>query len=251
MTLRYEINPPKVIQDTVLSHKELQNSLSNLKQRIADITPHCTGIHLTDSVLGIPRISPLTIGALTRKTEQTLEITVSLRVRDRNLTSLTQSVCDALLLGLNGILVLRGDTPPKGPKDSGLIPSQVVKDFNELGFGDKIDLFLSLPNYPVFDKIQKKVDAEPVGFVTQVVHSIDEVERIVDKLKPQGFKIIPVVLFPSEKNKKSAEFLKLDWSNYENSIQDFIKEIQKLAGDVLLTSPNDFVGAKSMLEKFS
>ncbi len=251
MTLRYEINPPKVIQDTVLSHKELQNSLSNLRQRIVDITPHCTGIHLTDSVLGIPRISPLTIGALTRKTEQTLEITVSVRVRDRNLTSLTQSVCDALLLGLNGILVLRGDPPPKGPKDSGLIPSRVVKDFNELGFGEKIDLFLSLPNYPVFDKIQKKIDSEPAGFVTQVVHSIDEVERIVDKLKPQGFKIIPVVLFPSEKNKKSAEFLKLDWSNYENSIQDFIKEIQKLTGDVLLTSPNDFVGAKSMLEKFS
>jgi len=251
MTLRYEINPPKVIQDTVLSHKELQNSLSNLKQRIVDITPHCTGIHLTDSVLGIPRISPLTIGALTRKTEQTLEITVSVRVRDRNLTSLTQSVCDALLLGLNGILVLRGDPPPKGPKDSGLIPSRVVKDFNELGFGEKIDLFLSLPNYPIFDKIQKKIDSEPAGFVTQVVHSIDEVERIVDKLKPQGFKIIPVVLFPSEKNKKSAEFLKLDWSNYENSIQDFIKEIQKLTGDVLLTSPNDFVGAKSMLEKFS
>jgi len=251
MTLRYEINPPKVIQDTVLSHKELQNSLSNLRQRIVDITPHCTGIHLTDSVLGIPRISPLTIGALTRKTEQTLEITVSVRVRDRNLTSLTQSVCDALLLGLNGILVLRGDPPPKGPKDSGLIPSRVVKDFNELGFGEKIDLFLSLPNFPIFDKIQKKIDSEPAGFVTQVVHSIDEVERIVDKLKPQGFKIIPVVLFPSEKNKKSAEFLKLDWSNYENNMQGFIRDIQKLAGDVLLTSPNDFAGAKSMLEKLS
>ena len=249
--MRFEINPPKVIQDTVLSHKELQNSLCNLKQRVVDITPYCTGVHFTDSVLGIPRISPLTTGALTRKTEQALEITVSLRVRDRNLTSLTQSICDALLLGLNGILVLRGDAPPKGPKDSGLIPSQIVKDFNELGFGDKIDLFLSLPSFPAFDKIQKKIDAEPAGFVTQVIHSIDEVERIVDKLKPQGFKIIPVVLFPSEKNKKSAEFLKLDWSNYENNIQDFIRDIQKLAGDVLLTSPNDFAGAKSMLEKLS
>lgn len=251
MTLRYEINPPKVIQDTILSHKELQNSLSNIKQRIADITPHCTGIHFTDSVLGIPRISPLTIGALTRKAEQTLEITASLRVRDRNVTSLTQSVCDAILLGLNGVLVLRGDAPPKGPQDSGLIPSQVVKDFNELGFGKKIDLFLSLPNYPVFEKIQKKINAQPAGFVTQVIHSVDEVSRIVDNLKPQGFKIIPVVLFPSEKNKKSAEFLKLDWSNYENSVEDFIKEIQKLSGDILLTSPNDFAGAKAVLEKLS
>ena len=251
MSLRYEINPPKVIQDTILSHKELQNSLSNIKQRIVDITPHCTGIHFTDSVLGIPRISPLTIGALTRKAEQTLEITASLRVRDRNVTSLTQSVCDAILLGLNGVLVLRGDAPPKGPQDSGLIPSQVVKDFNELGFGDKIDLFLSLPNYPVFGKIQKKIDAQPAGFVTQVIHSVDEVARIVDNLKPQGFKIIPVVLFPSEKNKKSAEFLKLDWTNYENSVEEFIREVQRLSGDVLLTSPNDFAGAKAVLEKLS
>ena len=112
MVLRYEINPPKVIQDTILSHKELQNSLSNIKQRIVEITPHCSGVHFTDSVLGIPRISPLTIGALTRKAEQTIEITASLRVRDRNVTSLTQSVCDAILLGLNGVLVLKGDAPP-------------------------------------------------------------------------------------------------------------------------------------------
>ncbi|KAF6243695.1 5,10-methenyltetrahydrofolate synthetase [Nitrosopumilus sp. b1] len=249
MPIRFEINPPKVIQDSILSHKELEESVSKLKQRIVDISQNCDGIHLTDSVLGVPRISPITVGALIRKKDQHLKITASLRTRDRNLTSLTQSLCDALLLGLNGMLILKGDAPPAGPKDSGLIPSQAVKHFKEIGFREKIDLFLSLPNYPDFEKIQKKIDAEPTGFVTQVIHTEDEVARIVDKLKPQGFKVIPVVLLPSEKNKKSAEFLRLDWSNYQNRVTDFIEKVANISESVILTSPNDFTLAKSTLEQ--
>ncbi|MEK6965789.1 MAG: 5,10-methenyltetrahydrofolate synthetase, partial [Thermoproteota archaeon] len=63
MTLRYEINPPKVIQDKLLSH-EPQRSLDDIKQRIINISKNCNGIHITDSVLGIPRVSPLTLAAL-------------------------------------------------------------------------------------------------------------------------------------------------------------------------------------------
>jgi len=251
MTIRYELNPPKVIQDTILSHNELQTSLNELKDKVGQIITSCDAVHITDSVLGIPRVSPITTGSLLRQNNQDLEITISLRVRDRNLTSLTQSVCDAVLLDLNGILILKGDAPPEGPKDSRLVPSQIVKYFKELGFANKIDLFLSLPNNPNFDKIQKKIDAEPVGFITQVIQSTDQVSKIVDVLKPQGFKIIPIVLVPSEKNLKSKEFLKLDWSNYQENFPNFIKEIHDLAGDVLITSPNDFKGAQETLRKLA
>ena len=251
MTLRYEINPPKVIQDTILSHDELQSALESIKRRVSEIGNLCNGIHLTDSVLGIPRISPITTGALIRDNNQKIEITSSLRVRDKNLTSLTQSICDAVLLGLNGVLVLKGDPPPKGPKDSGLIPSRIVKYFKELGFDKKIDIFLSLPSNPNFDKVQKKIEAEPVGFVTQVIHSADQVSRIVDKLKPQGFKIIPCVLLPFEKNARSADFLKLDWSSYKENVVEFIKKIHDITEDVLITSPNDFKGAQETLKKLA
>ncbi len=249
MVLRLEINPPKVIQDTILSHQQLQESINKMKQRITEISKSCDGIHLTDSVLGIPRVSPITAGALIRKSNQEISLTVSLRVRDRNLTALTQSVCDSLLLGLDGILVLKGDEPPKGPKDSKLIPSGVVKHFNELGFDKKIDFYLSVPSNPNLDKIQKKMDVKPKGFITQVIHSVEEVENLVDMLKPHGFKIIPVILVPSEKNAKSAEFLHLDWSNYENKSIEFVKKIHALTEDVLITSPNDFGAAKELLEK--
>lgn len=246
MTLRYEINPPKITQEN-LSHNKLNELVERLRNRVEEISTSCGGLHLTDSVLGRPRISPITTGALIRRKDRMLKITASVRVRDRNITSLTQSISDTVLLGLDGVLFLKGDRPPEGPKDSGLVPSEVVKYFNELGFGDKIDLYLSLPRKPDFEKIQKKVEVNPAGFITQVIQSPDQVERIVDKLKPQGFKIIPIVLFPSEKNKRSAEFLKIDWSNYQENVIEFIKQIHDIAGDVLVTSPNDFEGVKSLL----
>ena len=251
MTITYEINPPKVIQDTILSHEELQESVNRLKERAFSIRNVCHSIHVTDSVLGIPRISPITIGALIRNSNDVIELSVSVRVRDRNLTSLTQSICDAILLKLNGVLILKGDPPPAGPKDSKLVPSEVVKQFNEQGFGKKIDLFLSLPSNPDFTKINKKIEAQPRGFVTQVVSSLEQITRIVDKLKPQGFRIIPCILLPSKKNARSAKMLDLDWINYSNDVVGFIKEAQRVAGDVLLSSPNDFKGAFETLKKLS
>ena len=83
----------------------------------------------------------------------------------------------------------------------------------------------------------------------QVIHNISQVQRITDHLSPKGFKIIPCVLFPSEKNLKSAEFLKLDWSNYKDNFSDFINKIETITGDVLLTSQNDFKGALDFLTR--
>jgi 5,10-methylenetetrahydrofolate reductase len=250
MTFRYEVNPPKITPENI-SQKDMENSLDELKKRVQKISNSCNGIHITDSVLGIPRVSPTTLASLIREDDKKIEITTSLRVRDRNLTSLTQLVSDAIIHKVNGILILKGDAPPKGPQDSGLVPSQVVKKLKEIGFGKDIEFFLSIPNNPDFDKISKKIESEPAGFITQVIHCEDQVQRIVDKLKPQGFKIIPCILLPSEKNTKSAEFLGLDWSNYKENVVEFIIRIRDLAGNVLITSPNDFSNARKILNELS
>ncbi|MGQ0772281.1 MAG: methylenetetrahydrofolate reductase [Nitrososphaerota archaeon] len=249
MAIRYEINPPRVIQNRVLSHKEVRGSLTKVKQRITQASKFCDGIHLTDSVLGVPRISPITTGALIRNDGLKLDITASLRVRDRNITALTQSVYDAVLLGLDGLLILKGDEPPKGPKDSKLIPSDIVRHFKELGFDKNLDFFLSIPTNPDFDKIQKKIDAQPKGFVTQVIQSPDQVFRLVDRLKPQGFRIIPCIMVPSENNAKSAKMVGVDFTKYEENTLDFISEIHKATKDILITSPNDFKSAVKILSK--
>lgn len=248
MTIRYEINPPKIDQNPEISIGEQKTLLDPLKQRVSDISKTCDGIHITDSVLGIKRISPLITASEIQNIEKKLELTFSLRVRDRTIEEIDSVIKESLSNGLQGVLVLKGDAAP-GSIDSGLIPSKTVKFFNELGFNKKTKFYLSLPSNPNFDKIQKKIDAEPTGFITQVISSVEQVTRIVDELKPQGFKIIPCILLPSIKNQKSAEFLKLNFEKYENNLIEFIKTIHGLTGDILVTSPNDFKLVQETLPK--
>ena len=243
MTVRYEINPPKISDDG-------QDVRNVLFERIETISSVCNGIHLTDSVLGIPRVSPFEIAKQIRESDKNIKLTCSLRVRDKNLNDIEKIVQESIGT-VDGILVLMGDKSDTMSNKDNLIPSQVVKALNDNGLGKKIELFLSLPSNPNFSKIQKKIDAKPVGFVTQVIHSKDQVEKIVNYLRPNGFKIIPCLLLPSKNNVKSAEFLKIDWSNYEENIIEFINEIHSIASDILVTSPNDFKRAHETLTKLA
>ena len=241
MTIRYEINPPKTTDPP--SRIEL------LDQRIEQISKFCDGIHVTDSVLGIERISPLIIGAEIKQKFPDLLVTISLRVIDKTIPQIIDFTDAAIHAKIDGILVLMGDPSPDNDYKSGVIPSEAVNVLVQNGYDQKIHLYLSLPSKPNFEKISKKVNSKPRGFVTQVIHDVSQVERISDYLKPKNFELIPCVLYPSSKNNRSAEFLNLDWSNYESDFSSFIHEIENVTDDVLLTSPNDFKGALDFLTR--
>ena len=243
MTVRYEINPPKISDND----KNIRNVLF---ERIEAISSICNGIHLTDSVLGIPRISPFEIAEQTREHNKNIKITCSLRIRGKNLNEI-EKIIEHSIGTVDGVLVLMGDKSDSMSNKTELIPSQVIKTLNDNGLGKKIELFLSIPNNPNFTKIQKKINAGPTGFFTQVIHSKDQIEKITDNLKPNGFKIIPCLLFPSQNNLKSAEFLKIDWSGYKENIASFINEIHSVTNDVLITSPNDFKRAYEVISKLA
>ena len=100
-------------------------------------------------------------------------------------------------------------------------------------------------------KFKKKIDASPAGFFTQVIHSKDQIEKISNQLDSNDFKIIPCLLLPSHKNLKSAEFLKIDWSDYKENIVGFINEIYGITDDILITSPNDFKRAYETISKLA
>jgi len=241
MTIRYEINPPKISGDG-------QDARNVLFGRIKIINSVCDGIHLTDSVLGIPRVSPFEIAKQIRESNKNIKLTCSLRVRDKNLNDIEKIIQESVGT-VDGILVLMGDKSDTTSDTADLVPSQVVKTLNDNGLSKKIELFLSIPSNPNFAKIQKKIDAKPTGFFTQVIHSKNQIEKISDKLN--DFKIIPCLLLPSENNLKSAEFLKIDWSNYKEDILGFINEIHSITDDVLITSPNDFKRAYETISKLA
>ena len=243
MTIRYEINPPKISDDG-------QNIRNVLFERIKAISSVCNGIHLTDSVLGIPRVSPFEIAEQTHEHNKNIKITCSLRIRGKNLNEI-EKIIEHSIGTVDGVLVLMGDKSDSMSNKTELIPSQVIKTLNDNGLGKKIELFLSIPSSPNFTKIQKKINAAPTGFFTQVIQSKYQIEKITDNLKPNNFKIVPCLLLPSQNNLKSAEFLKIDWSSYKENMIGFINEIHSITNDILITSPNDFKGAYETISKLA
>ena len=243
MTIRFEANPPKILPDV-----NTEESIKKFVDRIKIISNKCDAIHLTENVLGHQRVSPITIAGIIKKEIPNMPITISLRIRDKNEDEIEKIVDKCISIGISGILILLGDPSQIKTSNSGLIPSQVVSNLKNKKYDSKIELFLSVSNKPNFSKIERKIKANPKGFMTQVVQNIQQVQNLSDNLKQ--FSIIPIILFPSEKNQKSADFLGLDLTEYSKEFDKFVKETQKITKDVLLTSPNDFNGLKEYLENF-
>lgn len=241
MTIRYEANPPKILPGI-----DEEESISKFIEKIKNISTKCDAIHLTENVLGFKRVSPIKVGKIIRKELPDLPVTVSLRVRDKTQVEIDNFIQDAISSGFSGILVLMGDPSQTGQKDSGLVPSQVVKQLHKNKINEKIDIYLSISNKPNFSKIGKKLDARPRGFMTQVIQNVEQVEKLAENLK--GYAVIPIVLYPSEKNEDSAKFLNLDLAKYKDNFGEFLSKIEKITGDVLITSPRDFTNLKEFLE---
>jgi len=242
MTIRYEANPPKILPDV-----NTEESIIKFVNRIKNISKKCDAIHLTENVLGFQRVSPIQIGKIIKKEIPNFPITVSLRVRDKTKKEIDEFVEECVKIGFSGILILMGDPSQTGKEDSGQIPSQVVQELRERRIDSKIELYLSISNKPNFSKIGKKLQAKPKGFMTQVIQDVKQAQNLSENLKE--FTVIPIILFPSEKNEKSAKFLQLDFTSYNQTFEEFVKKIHEITGDVLITSPNDFNGLNEFLEK--
>ena len=243
MTIRYEANPPKILPNV-----NTDESIKKFVDKIKTISDKCDAIHLTENVLGHKRVSPIKIGEIIKKEIPDIPITVSLRVRDKNEEEIEKFVDKCISIGIAGILIIMGDPSQTNISDSGLIPSTVISNLKKKKYDSKIELYLSISNKPNFSKIGKKLRANPKGFMTQVVQNIQQVQNLSDNLKQ--FSIIPIILFPSEKNQKSADFLGLNLSEYSKEFDKFVKETYKITGDILITSPNDFNGLKEYLENY-
>ncbi len=241
MTVRYEANPPKILPGV-----DTNESIAKFIKKIKIISKKCDAIHVTENVLGYQRVSPIEVGKIVKNEIPDLPVTASLRVRDKNEKEISEFVDSCISIGFSGILVLMGDPSQTWKPDSGEIPSTTVKKLKEQGINSKIDLYLSISNKPDFSKIGKKLEAKPKGFMTQVVQNLDQVQNLFDNLK--GFSVIPTILFPSEKNKKSAKFLNLDLATYSQDFEGFVKKAHNITGEVLITSPSDFSGLNEFLE---
>jgi 5,10-methylenetetrahydrofolate reductase len=252
MKISYELNPPKIVKGERFDLAQLSGDMQAMADRASKLSGLVSGIHLTDSVLGIPRVSSITAAGYIKERVDAVRLSCSIRVRDRNFTSLCQAVSDAIMIGVDSMLVLMGDDPADGSSDSGLRPSAAVRMLRKEGYSSSIKLDLSFPA-KVKDRsarsVQSKLEAKPHSLVTQSISSLSDLGEIVDLARPHGIKVAAVVMVPAEKNSHSASLIGLDWSEYEKNPADFVKQAARTADRVLLTSPNSFGSGLELLKQ--
>jgi 5,10-methylenetetrahydrofolate reductase len=243
MRISYELNPPRMVRGDRFDLDKLNAEMQAMADRALQLSGLVSGIHLTDSVLGIPRVSSVTAAGYIKSRSEAGKLSCSIRVRDRNFTSLCQAVSDAILIGVDSVLLVMGDEPADGLGDSGLRPSAAVKMLRKEGYSASIKLDLSFPA-KVRDRsaksVRNKLEAKPHSLVTQSISSLSDLGEIVDLAKPHGISVAAVVMVPAEKNRHSASIIGLDWSEYEKNPADFVRKASRMADRVLLTSPNSF-----------
>lgn len=252
MEIAYELNPPKVARrDGRFDQGQLDSDMRTLTERASQLSRHVGGIHLTDSVLGVPRVSSITAASFVKRAAQDVKLSCSIRTRDRNVITLCQAAADAVISGIDSLLILLGDAPADG-RNSGLKPSQAVRMLHEQGFDRKIKLDLSFPA-KITDRgapaIRAKLDAQPRALVTQSISSLYDLGEIVDLARPHGIKVVACIMVPSEKNEQSAKMIGLDWSGYKKEPAEFVKSAGRMAASVLLTSPNSFSSGMALLKE--
>ena len=255
MKIAYELNPPKIVTGERFNLIQLNEDMYKMIERASHLVGLVNEIHITDSVLGIPRVSSITAAShivKNAKVMDAIKMSCSIRVRDRNFTSLCQAVSDAILTGIDSLLIIMGDEPADRPGDSGLRPSAAVKMLKKEGYDSKIKLNLSFPakvNRKDSVSVQNKLDARPHSLVTQSISSLSDLGEIVDLAKPYGIRVTVVIMVPSEKNRQSASIIGLNWSGYEKNTVDFVRQAAIIADRVLLTSPNSFSSGVELLSQ--
>lgn len=252
MKISFELNPPRIVKDKCFNLELLNHDIQKFTKRASELIHLVDGIHLTDSVLGIPRISSITAANFIKGTGNPLKLSCSVRVRDRNYTAICQFISDAILIGIKGVLILMGDDPI-GSKDLGLRPSSVLNRLYYEKYNSQIDFHLTIPTKikSSSSHIQKKIDAKPSAFITQSIASLAELGEIVDLARPHKIRVVACIMVPSKDNQTSAEKIGLDWKEYQNNVVDFVIQAGELADEVLLTSPNSFQSGIELLKGLS
>lgn len=256
MNIIYEINPPKIFYDSsVINFDKLNQEIKKFLFRTKIILEHVNYLHITDSVLGIPRISSIHGASIILEniTNQKINISCSVRTRDRSIISIIQFVTRAVSLNIKDLLFVLGDSP-QIHSDSKYLqilskPTDTINTLNSFGYNKFINLNLSIPNkISNHNNFNKKINSNPYGMITQSINSLKEIKELNSLIKNYSIKLIPCVMVPSDKNIKAAKMIGLDWKEYKDNFTTFVEMIGCYSDNVLISSPNDFYGGMEMLK---
>ncbi len=192
-------------------------------------------VHIPDAPLGYPKASPLAIGAIL--IDMGLKTAIHLRVVDYNEVSLLNQYYGAYLLGIDRLLVLRGDKPVFGGECNRLDTARAVRIFrNEerLSNSMKIGVLLSM-KYDL-EKIKERVSM-PVDFfliINKDYEKIKMLRRLTNK------ELVGYMVVETEKNRRIVERVTTKDVVRIDMIKSVLESYEGLLDSILFSIPGDY-----------
>jgi methylenetetrahydrofolate reductase (NADPH) len=197
-----QMNTPKGVNIS-----EMVNNARRIKERVH-------GVVIPDMDNGVMRMSALAGGVLMR--QQGLEPIIHVYGRDRNRMALQGDILAAHVLGIQNLLVVRGEAMASGDH----VDAKAVDDLDEFGLLQAVrtlqkgtDLAgLELNGIPSFtvgcslgpfvdektldeeiERAGKKIEAGAQFLLSPSVFDIDRFSKVMEKARPLGVPVIPTV----------------------------------------------------------
>jgi 5,10-methylenetetrahydrofolate reductase len=177
-------------------------------------------LNVTESPRARMAMDPRAVGKLLQ--DRGIEVIVQVTSRDRNRIAVQSDLLGAAALGLRNFVFMGGDSPAGGDHPdakpvfdltaSGLLTAAEAlrngKDYAGHALQGTPELFLGAtanPGAPKFDaeveNTRRKIDAGARLLQTQAVYHVDQLQRFIDAVKPDGVAILAgIIPLKSEKS---------------------------------------------------
>jgi len=177
-------------------------------------------LNVTESPRARMAMDPRAVGKLLQ--DRDIEVIVQVTSRDRNRIAVQSDLLGAAALGLRNFVFMGGDSPAGGDHPdakpvfdltaSGLLQAAEAlrngRDFAGNALQGAPELFLGAtanPGAPKFDaeveNTRRKIDAGARMLQTQAIYHVDQLQRFIDAVKPDGVAILAgIIPLKSEKS---------------------------------------------------
>ncbi len=201
---------------------------------------------IPESPLGEPHPSAVGVAAYL-KGKHDMEVYPHVRIRDLNIIALVSKAYLTRILGLDGLVLLRGEG--QGRPCLNLGTEEAAEKIKSLkGLGDlRLGAILSLKFSP--EKIVERGSNPNLNFYLIIRFSLplpNELVNALQRVRSEGKELYAYVLIASELNRDLVSKLGQPYI-HEEEVNEFVNDVEGIVDGVILSVPKDREGLKRVL----
>lgn len=223
-------------------------------EKVAQVRELVDAVFVPEAPLGYPRAHAIAVAHLVKEFFG-LPALASIRTRDINANALVSLLGAALILGLDGVVVTRGDPPVLGRavEDIGTEDAIKIARSDRRLKGLKLGVIVSLAKS--YARISERLLGMDIDFalVTRLWSPEQVRHEVFEKARKRGIKIVPYVVVSKESDRDRVfKMLRGHQRVFTvEEVEHLVKDLEGFVDGVVITAPASFVDAIQALSRAS